>query len=375
MVDEEMDRLPLADRIKAGARELGFELVGIAPAQPLPEMQHYSEWLEAGYAGEMSYLQRQMPARLDPRKILPDAASVIVAGIVYNTKAPATAQNKDSRRGWISRYAWGDDYHELIKKRLQQLDAFIKEQVGEDYHSRYYTDTGPIIDRVFARHAGLGWFGKNTNLINQRLGSWFFIGEIITNVRLPFDQPPPDRCGTCRACLDACPTDAFVAPYVLDAQRCISYLTIELRGSIPEDLRPQMGAHVFGCDICQDVCPWNRKAAITQESAFKSRPGNLAPWLAELTDLDQGAFNQRFKKSPIKRAKWCGLMRNALVAMGNSGNAEFLQMIQKFAATEGDSPATDDMLREHARWAQARLRQNGSSHIATSEAEISEAIM
>jgi epoxyqueuosine reductase len=374
-VDETRHRLPLADRIKAGARELGFDLVGIAPAQPLSEMKYFSEWLQAGYAGEMGYLQRQTPSRLDPRKILPEAASVVVAGIVYNTKAPATAQINDSRRGWISRYAWGDDYHELIKERLQQLDAFIKELVGDDYHSRYYTDTGPVIDRVVARHAGLGWFGKNTNLINQRLGSWFFIGEIITNVRLPFEQPPPDRCGTCRACLDACPTDAFVAPYVLDAQRCISYLTIELRGSISEDLRPQMGAHVFGCDLCQDVCPWNRKAAVTQEPAFKPRPGNLAPWLAELADLDQETFSERFKKSPIKRAKWRGLMRNVLVAMGNSGNAEFLPMIEKFAATAGGSAATDDILREHARWARERLRQNGSPYAEANETEISKAIM
>jgi epoxyqueuosine reductase len=293
---------------------------------------------------------------MDPRQILPDAASVIVIGVVYNAEAPATNEIDDPRRGWISRYAWGDDYHDLIKERLKKLDAFIKEQVGEHYHSRYYTDTGPVLDRVFAYHAGLGWFGKNTNLINQQLGSWFFIGEIITNVVLEIDQPPPDRCGSCRACLDACPTDAFVAPYVLDAQRCISYLTIELRDSIPVELRPKMGQHVFGCDLCQDVCPWNRKAAVTEDPAFAPRPENLAPDLAQLASLDAEAFRRRFKNSPIKRAKLHGLLRNALVAMGNSQHPDFLPIVEKFLTPGAEQAKPEETsIGEHARWARARL--------------------
>jgi len=357
----------LAERVKSFAQELGFELVGIAPAKLLPEAEYYPPWLHEGYAGEMAYLQRQLPARLDPRKILPDAASVIVAGVIYHTDSPMTSEINDPRRGWISRYAWGDDYHDFIKDRLEKLDGFIREQAGENYRSRFYTDTGPVLDRVFARHAGLGWFGKNTNLINQRLGSWFFIGEIITNVILPVDQPPPDRCGTCRACLDACPTDAFVAPYVLDAQRCISYLTIELRGSIPEDVRPQMGAHVFGCDVCQDVCPWNRQAAVTSEPAFAPRPGNLAPNLVELAELDAEEFRQRFKSSPIKRAKRRGLLRNTLVAMGNSKNPDFLPVIEKILERSAKGSTDEDaMLREHARWAKEQLLKSAPQTVERS---------
>lgn len=344
--------IALKDRVMLFARDLGFELFGVAPAKLLPEAEHYPAWLENGYAGEMEYLHRQLPSRMDPQKVLPDAASVIVVGIIYNTNAPTPEMIDDPRRGWISRYAWGDDYHEVIQERLQKLNDFIKEQVGEQYRSRYYTDTGPVLDRVFAYHAGIGWYGKNTNLINQQLGSWFFIGEIITNVMLEFDQPPPDRCGNCRACLDACPTNAFVAPYVLDAQRCISYLTIELRGSIPEELRQQMGKHVFGCDICQDVCPWNREAATTNDVAFAPRPENVAPDLAELASLDVEKFRQRFKNSPVKRAKFNGLLRNTLIAVANNGCVEFLPIVEKILVEHEDA-----IIREHAEWARQRLQE------------------
>jgi epoxyqueuosine reductase len=223
----------LAERIKSFARELGCELAGVAPVADFEELDFYLKWLQDGYAGEMHYLQRQLPARLDPRQILPEAQSVIVIGVIYHTPAPLSTEINDSRRGWISRYAWGDDYHEVLREKLAALHKFLEQEAGPDYKGRYYVDTGPVLDRVFAKYAGLGWFGKNTNLINQRLGSWFFIGELITNLVLEFDAPPPDRCGTCRRCLDACPTEAFIAPYVLDSRRCISYLTIELRGEIP----------------------------------------------------------------------------------------------------------------------------------------------
>lgn len=349
---------PLETRIRSHARALGFDVVGIAPVDVQPEADRFVEWLQAGYAGEMEYLHRQMPARMEPRQILPDAASVIVAGVSYNTAAPTSDQVKDPRRGWISRYAWGADYHEVMQQQLEKLDSFIKELAGEHYQSRFYVDTGPVLDRVFARHAGLGWFGKNTNLLNQKFGSWIFIGEIITNLTLQVDQPVPDRCGRCHACMDACPTGAFVAPYVLDARRCISYLTIELRGAIPADLRERIGQHVFGCDICQEVCPWNRKAAVTSEPAFAPRPGNLAPDLVELAQLDDAEFRQRFQHSAVRRAKRHGILRNILVAMGNSRNTGFLPFLRDFLeGVTGDPLSQDDMLREHGRWTDEQLRK------------------
>jgi epoxyqueuosine reductase len=255
----------------------------------------------------------------------------------------------DHERGWTSRYAWGDDYHEVLSDKLKKLHTFLETEAGAAYRGKYYVDTGPVLDRVFAEYAGLGWFGKNTNLINQRAGSWFFIGELITNLTLVFDAPPPDRCGTCRRCLEACPTQALLAPYVLDSNRCISYLTIELRGAIPEELREGVGSHVFGCDICQDVCPWNRKAPATPVDSFQSRDGLLAPQLSELAEMDETEFRRRFKHSPIKRAKWRGFMRNVLVAVGNSRSSKLRPVTARFL----DHP--DSMLAETARWAYARL--------------------
>ena len=339
----------LADRIKSFARKSGCELVGVAPISQFKELDFYTKWLQDGHAGEMHYLQRQLPARLDARQILPEAQSVIVIGMIYHTREPLSTEINDPRRGWISRYAWGDDYHEVLREKLTKLHKFLEQEVGPDYKGRYYVDTGPVLDRVFAKYAGLGWFGKNTNLINQQLGSWFFIGELITNLVLEFDAPPPDRCGTCRRCLDACPTDAFVAPYVLDARRCISYLTIELRDEIPEALRPQMGQHVFGCDICQDVCPWNRKAAVTTEAAFSPRAGMMAPKLDELAELDEESFPPKFRHSPIKRTKWRGFIRNVLVAIGNSGVKDYLPIAAKFLQHP------DKLLQKHARWAYEKL--------------------
>jgi epoxyqueuosine reductase len=344
-----MSAISFTERVKSYGRELGCELVGVAPVTHFDELDFYPQWLKEGYAGEMHYLERQLPARLDPRKILPEAQSVIVVGVVYHTPAPLSTEINDPHRGWISRYAWGDDYHEVLREKLAALHSFLEKEGGPDYKGRYYIDTGPVLDRVFAKYAGLGWFGKNTSLINQRLGSWFFVGELVTNLALEFDAPPPDRCGTCRRCIDACPTQAIIAPYVLDSRRCISYLTIELRSEIPEELRPQMGNHVFGCDICQDVCPWNRKAAVTSDAAFSSRPGMVAPRLDALAELDEEAFRRLFRRSPIKRAKWRGFMRNVLVALGNSGVAAYLPIVARFLRHP------DEFLRKHARWACEKL--------------------
>ena len=342
---------PLTARLKSFARQIGCELVGVAPIAQFKELDFYPKWLQDGHAGAMHYLERQLPARLDPRQILPEAQSVIVIGIVYHTAQPLSTEINDLQRGWISRYAWGDDYHEVLQEKLAQLHKFLEQEGGENYQGRYYVDTGPVLDRVFAKYAGLGWFGKNTNLINQQLGSWFFIGELITNLVLELDAPPPDRCGTCRRCLDACPTAAFVAPYVLDARRCISYLTIELREEIPEGLRPQMGRHVFGCDICQDVCPWNHKAAVTENPAFAPRAEMEAPALEALVELDEEAFRRTFRGSPVKRAKWRGFIRNVLVAIGNSGLKEYLPRVEKFLSHP------EALLQKHARWAYEQLQR------------------
>ena len=350
----------LTQKLKTHASALGCDLVGVAPISGFQELEFYPQWLADGYAGEMHYLHRQLPQRLDPRQILPDARSVVVIGLNYHTPQPLSLAQQEAGRGWISRYAWGEDYHGVLGEKLEQLDAYLKNEAGAEYRGKYYVDTGPVLDRVFAKYAGLGWFGKNTNLINQRMGSWFFIGELITNLPLEIDAPPPDRCGTCRRCLDACPTEAFIRPYVLDSKRCISYLSIELRGAIPEELRPGMGQHLFGCDICQDVCPWNRKAPFTPNPAFAPRADLVAPQLSDLAAMDETEFRERFRGSALKRAKWRGFMRNVLVALGNSGQKLHQKIIARFLQHP------DGMLAETAAWAQQRLQQSSAQEEGTS---------
>jgi epoxyqueuosine reductase len=355
------------------ARAAGFDLCGVAPvtapAESFPELKRLPEWLARGYAGEMSYLHD--PRRADPRLVLEDARSLIVVALNYNSHprsaAPPENADRESPRGWISRYAWGDDYHEVIQEKLHALIAEMRAQFPEPFVARAYTDTGPIIERVAAKYAGLGWLAKNTFLINSQLGSWIFLGVIVTTLDLeptlaPGEPPPADLCGTCTRCLDACPTQAFPEPYVLDARRCISYLTIELREEIPEELRPNMGSAVIGCDICQDVCPWNRKAPLTHIAAFQPRvsidreTSLLAPELEWLASLSQQEFSVVFRGSAVKRAKWRGLVRNACVALGNSGMApdqrayaRIVRLIERLAASE------DPLISAHARWALTRL--------------------
>jgi len=396
--------------VKEQGRALGFDRVGIAPAADLPELARFPDWLGRGYAGAMDYLKNSK--RGDVRELLPGARSVICCALVYDTDRPrSTEVAPDPVRGWVSRYAWGHDYHRVVAEKLEALREAIAEKVrdsgenenrnskienrkplkktappspaapaagdgGKPFECKLHVDTGPVLERVYGKHAGLGWQGKNTCLLDAELGSFFFIGVLVTNLELEPDAPLPDQCGACTLCLDACPTGALVEPYVMDARRCISYLTIELREAIPEELRAPMGRHVFGCDICQDVCPYNRRARVSDLPVFQPRsmaaeqrasnnvqrerdPKHDArspmheslfhpslDWLASLSEED---FKQVFRDSAVRRAKWRGLVRNALVAMGNSGHARFRPLLEKFTASD------DPLLAEHARWALQRL--------------------
>jgi epoxyqueuosine reductase len=329
------------------ARELGFDLVGVASAEPPRELAAFAPWVAAGHAGEMAYLSGQVEKRSDARAAFPWARSLVCVGLQYDTPGPYSTEAPPGR-GWISRYAWGDDYHDVLKALLERLAERLTERVGP-FRARAYADTGPIVERAYAAAAGLGAWGKNTCLLHPEHGSWFFLGELVTDLELQPDAPLRDLCGSCTACLEACPTGALPAPYQLDATRCISYLTIEQRGAIPEELRAPLGRHAFGCDICQDVCPWNRRRRHRGGPAFEARPGLAAPDLAELAALDAAAFSARFRQSPVKRAKRRGLLRNVAVALGNSGGAEARPALERLAADD------DALVREHARWALRRL--------------------
>jgi epoxyqueuosine reductase len=300
----------LESAIKRRAGELGFDPVGITSLGPARTYDAFHAWIERGYAGEMGYLPRGAEKRRDTRLPFEGVKSAVVVALGYGGKQPA---------GPIARYARGADYHDVMIERLGVLHAFIRERTGHDVRGKPYVDTGPILERDLAQRAGLGWIGKNTMLINPRRGSFFFLGALFVDVHLQPDAPfEADRCGTCTACMDACPTDALVAPRTLDARRCISYLTIEHRSDIPEELQPLMGELVYGCDICQDVCPWNHRfASETGDPELAPRPENERPDPAELIALDDDTFRQRFKGSPIKRAKRSGLARNATIALNN----------------------------------------------------------
>jgi epoxyqueuosine reductase len=348
----------IAAFIKRAAEDAGFDLCGIAPATDTREHEHFPAWIAAGHAGEMKYLEARDDQgdlkRASLSRVAPWARSVIVCAINYNTAHPYSTQVHDADRGWISRYAWSrEDYHDAALSRLKQVEGALHAALPLENRAtlttRSYVDTGPIVERVFAKYAGVGWIGKNTCIINQKKGSWLFLGVILTSLELTPALPAPDRCGTCTRCIDACPTDAFLAPYQLDSNRCIAYLTIEKRGSIPEDLRAGIGRHVFGCDICQDVCPWNRKAPASTAPEFQPRPGLVNPALAWLAEMTPEEFNAFFRGSPIKRTKRSGIRRNVAIAMGNSGERDFLPALKKLA-TDPDEAVADS-----ARWAQKRL--------------------
>jgi epoxyqueuosine reductase len=349
----------LPTRIKQSARAAGFDLCGIAPVRDFGELQVFPGWIANGKHGDMKYMEAQDEAgelkRASVARVAPWARSVIVCAINYNTAHPYSTQTADASRGWISRYAWArEDYHDAVLRRLRQLEDRLPGLLAGDFHSRSYVDTGPLIERVYAKYAGIGWIAKNTCVINQQLGSWLFLGVILTSLDfaengLAADLPAPDRCGTCTRCITACPTQAITAPGVLDARLCISYLTIEKRGEIPDELRAGMGRHVFGCDICQDVCPWNRKAPVTNAPEFEARDGLVNPALDWLAEMQPEEFRTVFRGSPIKRTKLSGLRRNAVIAMGNSGDKKFVPTLKKLCED------SDPVIAEHARWAAARL--------------------
>jgi epoxyqueuosine reductase len=348
-------------------RALGFDLCGVTSVEDLSELQLLPEWLERGYAGEMDYLRD--PRRLSPARVLQGARSIIVCALNYNTPLPYSTEVPAGAdpRGWISRYAWGEDYHLAMSRKLEALVQALRERSAEPFEARAYVDTGPVVERVAARHAGLGWLAKNTCLINEKVGSWLFLGVIVTTLELApslglAEAPPPDLCGQCRLCIDACPTGAIVEPYVLDSRRCISYLTIELRGSIPTEFREPMGRMVFGCDICQDVCPWNRAAPATSIAAFLPREVEgknslFSPELEWLAWLSEEEFREVFRSSAVKRTKWRGLVRNACVAVGNSGVRPGTAAYSKITGLLDRLAGSDDtVIAEHARWALSRLR-------------------
>ncbi|MGA2095002.1 MAG: tRNA epoxyqueuosine(34) reductase QueG [Candidatus Acidiferrum sp.] len=378
--------------IAARASAIGFHHCAVVRLQEFPELERTEEWLARGYAGEMKYLSDAR--RANPQTVMPGLRSVIVCALSYNTAAPrstyALQEETAEPRGWISRYAWGQDYHEVLKEKLQTLASALSERFAGSFEARVYADTGPLHERVIAKHAGLGWLGKNTLLLNSRLGSWFFLGVILTTLDIQptlglSDLPPANFCGSCTKCLDACPTGALVQPYVMDARLCISYLTIELRGSIPEKLREPIGHHVFGCDICQDVCPWNRRAPITQAREFQPRTfpqgmerQHLPPdptaaeslqsesmeaeslflprleWLASMTEEQ---FRTVFQGSPVKRTKWRGLVRNACIALGNSRPDRGTSHHQRICALLAQlSASTEPSIAESAQWALSRIQ-------------------
>jgi epoxyqueuosine reductase len=404
----------ITQAVRESAKEAGFDVAGVAAVREFPELDYFPHWIAQGHAGEMKYLEARDEAghlkRASLKHAAPWARSVVVCAINYNTRQPYSTQVNDPERGWISRYAWGqEDYHDALMRRLRIVENRLHElarasdefahatssfATGTDpaavsaptgtaatgkgtasavplcaefngalapegpsqpdtitnaIQTRCYVDTGPLVERVYAKYAGVGWIGKNTCILNQKMGSWLFLGVVLTSIELEPDLPAPDRCGTCTRCIEACPTDALIAPYQLDSTKCISYLTIEKRSSIAEEMRAGMGRHIFGCDICQDVCPWNRKAPITEAQEFEPRPDLVNPaldWLAEMT-VEQ--FRATFRGSPLKRTKLSGIRRNAVIAMGNSGDRRFRAILQELTSD------SDPVVADSAAWALAQL--------------------
>jgi len=311
-----------ASAIKARARELGFDLCGIAPASDLPELKFLRDWLDRGYGGTMTYLHRSARKRADVRHVVPSAQSVIVTGTLYNTDRPYSTEIADRGRAHIARYAWGDDYHDVIGRRMDSLLAWMRDQSPEPFDARAYVDTGPVQERVYAQHAGLGWIGKNSCVINPEIGSWIFLAAIICSLPLDVDAPSLDQCGNCALCIEACPTQAIIAPGVLDSTRCISYLTIELKGDIPAERHGGVGSHVYGCDICQEVCPWNASAPRSADPAWQPRAAWDRVDLMTLARRTDDELTAALKGSAMDRTRVRGLRRNVAVALKNAQETE-----------------------------------------------------
>ncbi len=342
----------LAGAVKDEAWRLGFDAAGIGPATAPRHGEAFERWLDDGYAGTMDYLDRTRRERRDPARLLPGVRAVVAVAMSYRPAAdgPAAGQSDGGMR--VARYAGGRDYHDVMRPRLEALADFISRAAGPGIKSRAAVDTSALLERDVAARAGLGWVGKNTNLLTQSLGSWFFLGAVLTTAEPAFDTEVPDRCGTCTACLDACPTQAFTAPYVLDARRCIAYLTIEHRGDIDETLRPAIGPWGFGCDVCQEVCPWNRRAATTREPAFAGT-AHLAP--EALLALDEAAFRERFRGTALWRARRSGLLRNAAIVLGNRGDRAAVP------ALRGALADADPVVQRAAAWALSQLHEPPAS--------------
>jgi epoxyqueuosine reductase len=357
--------------VSEAAKDAGFAASGIAAVPEPGSVEDFAElrlvepWIEDGRAGEMEYLKRRdesgLLLRSSLRIALPWARSVIVCAANYNSPAPKSTDAALPDEGWIARYAWSgersedggvrpSDYHKVLLKRLRTVETRLREHLGE-FESRCYVDTGPVVERIYAKYAGIGWTGKNTCILTQKLGSWLFLGVIATSLEVPVNvaEVPADRCGSCRRCIEACPTEALTAPYEMDAGLCIAYLTIEKRGEIPNGLRAKMGRQVFGCDICQDVCPWNRRAPVSGDPQLQTREELVNPALEWLAVLDEAGFARTFFGSPVKRAKFAGLRRNVALAMGNSGLAEFLPRLREWRACD------DAVLADAAAWAIAQI--------------------
>jgi epoxyqueuosine reductase len=323
------------------ARGIGFDGCRVATCAPPPHAADFRDWLSDGAAGEMNYMQRGEEKRCDPQQVLPGARSVIVFALNY-WQGAGPKLGRDAANGRVARYAWGDDYHDVIAEKLAKVDDFLRQFGGAQ---KCYVDTGPVLERDHAAQAGMGWHGKSTMLIDPKLGTWFFLAEILTTLELPSDPPQQDRCGTCERCMTACPTGAITSPHRLDARRCISYLTIELKTSIPLEFRPLIGDRIFGCDACLDACPWNRFAAVSRESSFAARPATVGMTLRDYLELSDEQFREMFRKSPIKRIKRRGFLRNVCVALGNVGDFSDLPALQRASADP------EPLISEHAAWA------------------------
>lgn len=353
----------LTSAVKHAAASAGFELAGIAGVRDFPELNRFPEWIAEGRAGDMKYLEARDHAgrlkRASLTEVLPWARSVVVCAINYNTDQPYSTDSPNPDHGWISRYAWSrEDYHDAVMRRLRTVESELHATAAKNHESlqtRCYVDTGPLVERVYAKYAGIGWIGKNTCIINQKQGSWLFLGVIVTSLPLEPDLPAPDRCGSCTRCIDACPTNAFPKPYELDPTKCIAYLTIEKRGPTTPELRDGMGRHVFGCDICQDVCPWNRKAPHTRAPELHARPELVNPPLDWFADLSVEDFRRVFRGSPVKRTKFSGLRRNTAIAMGNSKQKKFVPLLERMSNDE------DETVADAANWALAKLADSAES--------------